>query len=76
MLKLSKRWMFVVAIGQGVLFSMALTGLVRFGYWLSDTPMSQVAADRLFVTSSLLTGALAATLYGIMLRRADAKSSG
>ncbi|PQO35602.1 hypothetical protein [Blastopirellula marina] len=74
MLKLSKGWMFVAAIGKGFIFSMALVGFVRIGYWMSGQELSQVAADRLFMISSLLAGTLAATIYGIKLKRTGADS--
>ena len=60
----------VSAIGQGVLFSLALTGLVRILCWLSGASMPQDVANRLFVISSLLTGALCAYLYSRTLKSA------
>ena len=64
MFPLSKRWMMVSAVGYGVLFSLALTGGVRIAYWLCGSELSERAAGNLFLTSSLLTGALSAFLYG------------
>lgn len=75
MLTMSKRWMIVSVIGQGVLFSLALTGFVRIGFRLYGQTLSATAADRLFVVSSLITGALCATLYGVTQRQAKAKSN-
>ncbi len=72
MLTLSKRWMMVSAFGQGVLFSLALTGGVRIACWLCGTTLSERAAGNLFLCSSLVTGALSAYLYGRYLSKHDA----
>lgn len=69
MLLKSKRWMMLAAIGQGVLFSLALTGGVRIVFWLLGRTLSEHAAGNLFVISSLLTGALCAYLYGRYAKR-------
>ena len=53
----------VAAVGYGVMISEALMGAVRFGYWLSGETLSQAAAGRLFLVSSLLAGSLSAYLY-------------
>lgn len=75
MLYISHRWMMVAAVGQGVLFSLALTGAVRIGYWLTGSELSERAAGNLFLVSSLLTGALCAYLYVRSLKRAETKSA-
>lgn len=59
---LSKRWMMLAAIGQGVLFSLALTGAVRMACWLVGMELPQDVAGNIFLVSSLLTGALCAWL--------------
>jgi hypothetical protein len=64
----------VSAVGQGVLFSLALTGLVRIVYWLSGASLPENVANRLFMISSLLTGALCAFLYSRALKSANPKS--
>lgn len=63
MFPMSNRWKMVAAIGQGVLFSLALTGAVRIAYLLLGATLSDSVAGRLFLISSLLTGALCAYLY-------------
>jgi hypothetical protein len=62
----------VAAIGQGVLFSLALTGAVRIACLLSGTTLSERIASCLFLISSVLTGSLGAYLYARMRKRADA----
>ena len=52
MIRMSKRWMMVSAIGQGVLFSLALTGLVRIGFRLCGATLSQQAAGNLFFSAA------------------------
>jgi len=63
MVPLPKRWKMVAAVGYGVMMSEALVGAVRFSYWLAGGTLSQAAAGRLFLLSSLLTGSLCAYLY-------------
>ena len=63
MVPLSKRWKLVAAVGYGVIMSQALVGAVRFGYWLSGGSLSQAAAGRIFLVSSLLAGSFSAYLY-------------
>lgn len=72
---MSKRWMMVAAIGQGVLFSLALTGAVRIACWLFGTTLPDDVAGNLFLVSSLLTGALAAFLYSRSLKNAELKTA-
>lgn len=75
MFSMSKRWMMVAAIGQGVLFSLALTGAVRIVWWLLGMALSERAAGNLFLISSLLTGALCAYVYARYLKQAEGKAS-
>ncbi len=75
MFLLSKRWMMVAAIGQGVLFSLALTGAVRIAYLLLGKSLPESVAGNLFLLSSLLTGALCAYLYARSLKRAEANAT-
>jgi hypothetical protein len=63
MFPLPKRWKMVAAVGYGVMMSEALVGAVRFGYWLSGGTLSQAAAGRLFLISSVLAGSLSAYFY-------------
>jgi hypothetical protein len=74
MVPMSKRWMMVAAVGQGVLFSLALTGAVRIVYWLLGATLSERVAGNLFLTSSLLTGALCAYLCARVLQHAKPKA--
>lgn len=69
MLMKSKSWCMLAAIGQGVLFSLALTGLVRMTCWFFGTELSTSAAGNLFTVSSMFTGALCALLYSRSLRK-------
>jgi hypothetical protein len=75
MFPMSKGWMMVAQIGQGVLFSIALTGAVRIVFWLFGMTLSESAAGNLFVISSLLTGALCAYLYSRNLKYAEPSAS-
>jgi hypothetical protein len=68
MFSLSKRWMMAASIGQGVLFSLALTGAVRLACLLVGLELSEHVAGNLFFVSSLLTGALCAYLYSRSLK--------
>jgi hypothetical protein len=52
----------IAAIGHGVLFSMAFTGLVRIVCWLLGTTLSPDVAGNLFLVGSILAGSLAAFL--------------
>lgn len=67
----SKRWMMVAAIGQGVMFSLALRGAVSFASVLLDRPLSERAGNFLFLISSLLTGAVCALAYARYARQAE-----
>ena len=49
--------MMVAAAGQGVLFSLALTGAVRIVCLLFGTTLPESVAGNLFMISSILTGA-------------------
>ena len=60
---LSKRWGMISAIGQGVLFSLALVGMTRFVCWQLGGSLSESVAGNLFLCSSVISGALAAFLY-------------
>ncbi|MGE0610527.1 MAG: hypothetical protein AB7O62_25790 [Pirellulales bacterium] len=71
----SKSWMLLAAIGQGVLFSLALTGAVRISYWLLGKTLSESAAGNLLLASSLLTGGLCAFLY-LRYRKAAVVAAG
>jgi len=71
MFPMSKGWRMVAAIGQGVLFSLALTGCVRIGGWLLGTPVPEQLAGNLFLVSSVLAGSLCAYLYSRSLRQAE-----
>lgn len=71
MITLPKRWLVVAAVGQGVLFSLALTGLVRFVCFFRGTTLSEQTAGNLFLASSLLTGALCGYLCVRRLNRAQ-----
>jgi hypothetical protein len=75
MFPLSGRWRMVAAIGHGVLFSLALTGAVRIGGWLLGTPLPENVAGSLFLTSSILAGALAAFLCAKTMPATAAKPS-
>ena len=75
MFRMSKRWMLLAAIGQGVLFSMGLTGAVRITYRLLDRDLADTTANTLFTVSSVLTGALTAYLYLRYQKQADANAS-
>lgn len=75
MFPLSKRWMMVSAIGQGVLFSLALTGAVRLACLLVGLELSEQVAGHLFLGSSLLTGALCAFLYARSLQHGELKAT-
>ncbi|MBI2826748.1 MAG: hypothetical protein HYX69_18910 [Planctomycetia bacterium] len=72
---MSKHWMIVAAIGQGVLFSLALTGAVRIACWLAGTTLADRVAGNLFLTSSLLTGAICGYLCVRSLNQAQRKAS-
>jgi hypothetical protein len=60
----SKILIMVAAIGYGVLFSLALTGGVRMVCWLLGTELPTKAAGNVFLTSSLLAGAVSAYASG------------
>ena len=64
MIQMSKRWKMVSAVGYGVLFALALTGAVRFGYLLSGREMPETLPGNLFLVTSVVAGALSAFLYG------------
>jgi hypothetical protein len=59
-----KRWMLLSAIGYGVLFSLALVGLVRISLALVGLTLADSAAGNLFLVSSLIAGGVAAFMYG------------
>ena len=71
MFPLSKRWMMVSAIGQGVLFSLALTGGVRILCLLLGITLPENVAGNMFLVTSLLAGSLSAYLYGRSLKRTE-----
>jgi hypothetical protein len=60
MFPMSKRWMMVAAVGQGVLFSLALVGAVRIGCLNFGITLSEAFANQLFVSSSAAAGSLCA----------------
>lgn len=55
--------MMVSAVGQGVMFSLALTGGVRIVCRLLGTPLPEHVAGNLFLATSLIAGSLSAFLY-------------
>lgn len=67
----SKRWKMLSAIGQGVLFSLALTGFVRLGCVLLGTRLPDSIGGTLFLVSSFLSGGLCAYLYARSLKGAE-----
>ena len=71
MFPMSKRWMMVSAIGQGVIFSLALTGAVRIVFMMLGKTLPESVAGNLFLAGSLLAGALCAYLYSRHLKRAE-----
>lgn len=71
MLRSAKTWMLISAIGQGVLLSLALTGLVRISCWLSGTTLSDQMAHSLFFASSMVTGAVAVLIYARKLKQQE-----
>jgi hypothetical protein len=71
----SKRWLLVSAVGQGVMFSLALRGALRFACLLLGTTLSERVAGNLFLVSSLSTGALCGYLYVRSLNRAQSKAA-
>ena len=75
MIQLSKRWKMVSAVGYGVLFALALTGLVRFGYMLSGREMPESLAGNLFLITSIVAGSLSAFLYGRFLKATEAQTA-
>ncbi len=64
----AKPLMMLAAVGYGVLFSLSFTGAVRLGCWLVGMSLSERVMGNLFLSSSLLTGALSAYLYSRSLR--------
>lgn len=61
---ISKRRPLLVAVGQGMLPALALTGVVRFGYFVvvgSKLPPSM--AGSLFLAATAIAGAVSVLLY-------------
>jgi uncharacterized membrane protein len=71
----SKRWMMVAAVGQGVLFALALTGCVRIAFRLFGTPLPNNVAGNLFLLTSLVAGSLSAYLYARSSKPAQAEAT-
>jgi hypothetical protein len=72
MLTMSKPWLIVSAVGQGVIFSLALTGAVRIAFWLVGTELSERAAGNLFLLSSLVAGSISGFLCVRYLKAKEA----
>jgi hypothetical protein len=62
MFPLSKRWMMLVAIGHGILFSFALTALMRIVSPLCGIELPEPIPGRVFLFCSVLAGAISAHL--------------
>lgn len=60
MTSFSKRFLLVASIGQAVLFSLALAGVVELTATALGMPISTSSTGRIFLLSSLLTAPLAA----------------
>ena len=58
-----KPLMLISAIGQGVIFSLALTGAVRIICWSLGVPLSERVAGNLFLISSLVACSIGGFLY-------------
>ncbi len=71
---MSKLWMMVAAIGQGVLFSLALIGAVRISCLMFGWVLPESVAGKLFLMSCMLTGGLSATFYARYLKHAERKA--
>lgn len=74
MMNISKPWLIVSAVGQGVIFSLALTGAVRMAYWMGGTELSERAAGNLFMLSSLVAGSISGFLCVRHLKAKEAKA--
>jgi hypothetical protein len=72
----SKRWRLVSAVGQGVIFALALTGLVRIVCLLTGAPLSESAAGDLFLLSSLTAGSISGYLAARVMRRDEGPAPG
>lgn len=75
MFPMSKRWKMVSAVGQGVIFSMALTGAVRIGFALSGREMPENLAGNIFLFTSVVAGSLSAYLYGRYLKAIEPREA-
>ena len=75
MFLISKKWLMVAAVGQGVLLSLAFIGEVRIVCLLLGMTLPDSIAGNLFLVSSPLTGAVTGYLYVRSLNRAKSKAS-
>jgi hypothetical protein len=70
MAPVSKRSTMLAAVGQGVLFALGVSGVVRLGFALSGKTLPEANLGRaVLLIGSLLAGAFFAYLYGRELRR-------
>jgi hypothetical protein len=67
----SKSWKLVAAIGQGVMLSLALTGLVKIACRLLGTQVPDSVAGTLFLVTSALAGGLSVYFYSRSLKKAE-----
>ena len=75
MSNLSMSWKLVAAIGQGVLASLALTGLVKIACRLLGTQVPDSVGGTLFLVNSGLAGGLSVYLYSRSLKPAEPVSA-
>ncbi len=75
MIKMSKLWKMVSAVGYGVLFALALTGAVRIGFWLAGGELPQSVAGNLFLVTSAVAGSLSAFFYGRYVKAMEQQCS-
>lgn len=61
MMKLSEEWLVVASAGHGVLFALALCGLVRITAGLAGIAMPTEVVGDLFLVTSLIAAPVAAS---------------